>query len=89
MLASVTVAPELLQREKKAAAAAAAAQGDSIAVASRPAPPTEKQMDAEAELLSKLPQARLSANIELRLDTCPLPLDLWPLTSDPPLTSHA
>jgi len=56
-LAGVTVAPELLQKEKKAAAAAAAAsQAEMMSGPARPTPPTEKQVDAEADLLSKLPQ---------------------------------
>jgi len=52
-IANVTVAPELLQKEKKAAAAAAAK--DEIATPTRAAP-TEKAIEAEADLLSKLPQ---------------------------------
>jgi len=55
-LASVTVAPEILQKERtKAAAASAAAAAEAGVVPAAPRVP-ERQMEAEADLLSKLPQ---------------------------------
>ena len=46
----------MLQKDRKAAATAAAKEAEAVGVPAARAPPAEKQLEAEADMLSKLPQ---------------------------------